>query len=203
MRRRVATFFGAAVASWLMAGIASAATATTTVPATAVHSYTPAHPTGAPQNGDCWTNSIASSRPTAYRCMVGNNIYDPCFQSGSSTVVVCDANPAKRQTGFALHLTKPLPPAQKTKGPIMPFMMQLRDGSVCTPETGTRALVGKTIVAYDCTASVQASGTYVGLGDKLNTKSPIWTAQRIVYRSGSKGAELVSSATVQIAAAWR
>jgi hypothetical protein len=204
MWSRAGAVFGAMALPLLVAEISLAApAATSTVPPTAVHAYSPSHPSGTPKNGDCWTNSIASNRPTAYRCMVGNNIYDPCFQSSSSTVVVCDANPAKRQPGFALHVTKPLPAAQKPNGPILPFMVQLRDGSICTPETGTRALVGKTVVGYDCTASGQATDTYVGLGDKLNMKSPIWTAQRIVYRSGSKGPQLVSSATVQIAAVWR
>ena len=173
-------------------------------PPTVVHEYVPPVPMGQPKSGDCFATSIASNRPTAYRCMVQNAIYDPCFLTSRPQALVCDANPAQDRRGFPLHAQKPLPAEQHPTGPVLPFLVRLRDGTVCAPETGTRALVGKTIVAYDCAASKgQSSSTYVGLADPLEMKTSIWRAHRVVYKAGSKGPELVSLSAVEVAAVWR
>jgi hypothetical protein len=77
---------------------------------TEVNLFRPAVPKGPSRSGECWTDSIAVSRPGGWRCMMGNEIYDPCFSSaGLAGGVVCDANPAKGSGGFILKLTKPLP----------------------------------------------------------------------------------------------
>ena len=31
-------------------------------------------------HGSCWIESLASSRPDAWRCSSANRIYDPCFR---------------------------------------------------------------------------------------------------------------------------
>jgi hypothetical protein len=58
--------------------------------------------TGGEQEGNCWTNSIAVNRSDAWRCMLGNRIYDPCFEAtGQTRQVICGANPVKHKDGFA------------------------------------------------------------------------------------------------------
>ena len=44
--------------------------------------------------GSCWTHSLASERPDAWRCMADHDIYDPCF-SGSPRkgTVACAEGP--------------------------------------------------------------------------------------------------------------
>jgi hypothetical protein len=75
---------------------------------TEVTVFRPPVPSGPSRSGECWTESIAVSRSGAWRCMVGNEIYDPCFSSaGLIDAVICDANPAKGSAGFILKLTKP------------------------------------------------------------------------------------------------
>jgi len=77
---------------------------------TQVGFFTPAVPKGTPRDGSCWTESIAVTRPGAWRCMIGNEIHDPCFQVRPLRgEVVCDADPSTKQAGFVLKLTKPLP----------------------------------------------------------------------------------------------
>ena len=62
---------------------------TATITATQVITYSPGPPTGEPQAGRCWTNSLAVWRDDAWRCIVGNEIYDPCFSEDDS--VICGA----------------------------------------------------------------------------------------------------------------
>jgi hypothetical protein len=84
--------------------------------------------------GDCWTTSIASRRMDAYRCMVVNSIYDPCFVV-TAKIVACPSalNP---NSGIRVLLTKPLPSAQRAGSPNV-WMMELANGVKCNVGTGT------------------------------------------------------------------
>jgi len=71
----------------LALGACTGATATPTsgdgaagsVAKTEVIAYQPGEPTGDPQEGECWTTSLILPREDAWRCMIENSIYDPCF----------------------------------------------------------------------------------------------------------------------------
>jgi hypothetical protein len=84
--------------------------------------------------GSCWTTSIASTRGDAYRCMVGNAIYDPCFMRGASSVV-CPENLVDN-SGLAIKLTKPLPPSASPQA-AQPWAMVLASHIACNRATGT------------------------------------------------------------------
>lgn len=85
-------------------------------------------------NGNCWTNSIASRRADAYRCMTKNSISDPCFVLAARSVACPSAMDPK--TGIRINLDKPFPRpeghSQRTA-----FMMKLAGGIVCNMGTGT------------------------------------------------------------------
>jgi hypothetical protein len=87
--------------------------------------------------GDCWTTSIASRRRDAYRCMVRNIIYDPCFVLNSRSVACPSA--LKPDLGIRIALTKQLPPPQRG-GARNVWMMQLANGVTCNIGTGTVVL---------------------------------------------------------------
>ena len=172
--------------------------------ATAVHTYHPQIPKGAPVAGNCWTSSIATSRPDAYRCMNGNAISDPCFATEKPDIVVCDPDPANGKPGFALRQKGALPASPTVAGAPAPWLVQLRDGTTCSPLTGTRPLVHELVVAYSCTpAKGQPDDVYAGLAEHIDSSSATWYARRIAYRSGKNGAELVASTRVPLAAVWR
>jgi hypothetical protein len=58
--------------------------------------------------GYCWTSSNNSTSSAAWRCMAGNNIYDPCYAPTHSThVVYCMTGPGSKKL-VAMSLTKPL-----------------------------------------------------------------------------------------------
>jgi hypothetical protein len=59
--------------------------------------------------GNCWTTSISSSASNAYRCMIGNNIVDPCFAASRAAKIVYCPMPSSSRKVLALTLTGPLP----------------------------------------------------------------------------------------------
>lgn len=85
--------------------------------------------------GNCWTSSIASTRSDAYRCMAGNEIYDPCFVINTKSVG-CPSD-LSADSGIVMKLTKPLPPAQSPLPAPQAFVMVLQSGAKCNRATGT------------------------------------------------------------------
>lgn len=86
-------------------------------------------------SGNCWTSSIASQRPDAFRCMVNDEIFDPCFGIDDKSVACPD--PAALNTGEIVDLTKPLPPAQSPPPSPQAWAMVLESGAHCNRATGT------------------------------------------------------------------
>jgi hypothetical protein len=177
--------------------------------ATSVIFYIPGTPSGQPQDGSCWTRSIAIPRPGAWRCTVANQIYDPCFAtpSGSGTLI-CGADPGLGKHGFPLRLTKPLP-TDLSKAPEQPpvWMFELADGSICEPFTGTMPMVGGEPARWSCFVPSSNGGAKVeqrGLVTKVN-RGTLWTAERYAESqvgSPSTGNRRVEAAKVPISKAW-
>ena len=86
-------------------------------------------------DGNCWTSSIASTRGDAYRCMTGNEIYDPCFVIDAKSVG-CPTD-LSSNAGVVMKLTKPLPPAESPAPAPQAFAMVLQSGAKCNRATGT------------------------------------------------------------------
>ncbi|MGH7779661.1 MAG: hypothetical protein ACREQR_07525 [Candidatus Binataceae bacterium] len=177
---------------------------------TQVNFFTPAIPAGAPRAGSCWTSSIAVMRPGAWRCMIGNEIHDPCFQvPPHQGEVVCDANPATNHAGFVLKLTKPLPndAAPPPEAPE-PWTMLLADGSICEPFTGTMPMVGGEGARWFCfdpSVPMSSPARSRGLVTKIN-HAAVWTVDRYAEsQAGPPGANdhrRVRAETVAVAKVW-
>ena len=167
------------------------------------------------EKGSCFASSIAAPyRADAWRCMVGNAISDPCFElaTGGGKSLLCGANPAAVSTSsmFVLQLTKSLPqasvpaPASTTSGTTQPsaWLVQLVDGTICTPFTGTRPFDASGDVAtYACNGGPNESMIF---GD-LNNASPVWTAEigSLSTATSTFPPPMVASATVPIYAVWQ
>lgn len=133
--------------------------------------------------GNCWTNSIASNQPNAFRCMVDNTIYDPCFTTEVKDKLVCNVDPNDARTAVILQLNKPLPPPVVTKTKkAQPWLIQLADGTLCRPYTGTTPFTGKFAIPYYCDNFTKLPSD-CGTGLVENTIKPgvIWKTQRIIY----------------------
>jgi hypothetical protein len=184
----------------------------TATPATQIIAYIPPTPASSTptENGSCWTNSIAAPfRADAWRCMVGNSISDPCFQIPNSiSSLLCNVNPTitDATSTFVLTLTKPLPAPDIPPG-VPPtswaWLVQLADGTLCTPFTGTLPITATGDAAsYGCAPG--PLGTDVMIFNGLNTSSSIWTAEiGTIAENTSSLPTIASSSTAPVATVWQ
>jgi hypothetical protein len=188
---------------------------------TQVIAYVPPAPaSGTPvERGSCFADSIAAPyRADAWRCMIGNAISDPCFTMPSAVQasgtpsslpqLLCGANPATADTSstFVLQLTKKLPQSEMPSGTIptnWAWVVQLNDGTICTPFTGTRPF-SKTgeVATYSCNGAV--SGEDLIFGD-LNNSGDAWTAEvgSLSTSTATFPPSIAQSSTVPIFAVWQ
>jgi hypothetical protein len=175
---------------------------------TLVSVFQPAVPKGPTKSGNCWTDSIAVDRRGAWRCMAGNEIYDPCFEvPGLRKAVVCGASPATKATGFVLELTGPLPkPSDQGRTISRPWLLKLSDRSICEIETGTIAQVSGLDVPYDCSDSHRCAddGTcpyMTGLTPSFH-RGKIWTAEKVAFSAGNGEMKLLTRERIEVVAVW-
>ncbi len=162
-------------------------------------------------SGSCWTSSIAAPfRADAWRCTVGNSINDPCFEIPGSKNLLCGANPSAPTTttsSFVLKLTKPLPAPETLQGPIPPnwaWLVQLSDGTPCSPFTGTLPIAQGDISAnYGCAPQAPGGEGVLIFGD-LNTSSSVWTADvGTLSVSTSSLPTVVNEKVIPVARVWQ
>jgi hypothetical protein len=144
--------------------------------ATRVVRFVPTKSPGEPRDGKCWTVSIAAPRVGAWRCMLGNEITDPCFVlPANGDLLVCGANPASGNPGFSLHLVEPMPAdVVKPSAVAAPWLLRLANGQVCSPFTGTVPLVDGREARWSC--ADPSTGTHPGLITQLD-EGTAWTAE--------------------------
>jgi hypothetical protein len=177
---------------------------------TTVIFFIPRMPSSEACEGSCWTRSVAIPRPGAWRCVVGNEIHDPCFAVPSTGAkLVCGSDPALGRDGFPLKLTKPLPP-DLTKAPESPpvWIFELEDGSVCEPFTGTMPSVGGQPARWSCfmpSPNLNKFPEQRGLVTRVN-RGRIWTADRYAESAvggPQPGSRRVEAAKVSITRVWQ
>jgi len=130
------------------------------------------------REGSCWTNSNIIRRSDVWRCMIGNEIFDPCYTVQDKTTIVCGARPDNKEpSGFILKLTNPLPTPDVAKGPSSSAsMIELEDGTMCdfiSGASGATDGVRNKRVGYSCRISSQ---NIVIFGDIQPGK--VWFAEK-------------------------
>ena len=118
--------------------------------------------------GNCWTTSIVAERPDAYRCMVGNDIYDPCF-GVSQTQALCPSGGPWTNHGLLLNSAPPSGQLNKdegTSGP--PWALQLSDGINCLEYSGATEVIAGQPLRYGCSGGV-------GLYGNVERSGQTWT----------------------------
>lgn len=122
------------------------------------------------QRGNCWETSLAAPRLDAWRCIVTDTIYDPCFSSPNyANYVICDASPATDALGIKVMLTDALPKSTATLADHQSWTLRLADGVVCTFLTGTTPIIDNLRVNYGCTNNAVVAGN--------PTAGSIWTVR--------------------------
>ncbi|MGC9974987.1 MAG: hypothetical protein ABSC36_06335 [Gaiellaceae bacterium] len=104
-------------------------------------------------SGYCWSSSFADVRNDAFRCFVGNEIYDPCFaaQYGSAHYVLCPLYTPDAKV-LRIDLARKLPPNSASGDPTRypPWAVQTISGKWCTIITGASGYIAGMRVEYGC-----------------------------------------------------
>lgn len=130
------------------------------------------------REGSCWTNSNIIQRSDVWRCMTGNEIFDPCYTARDKTTIVCDARPdINNPSGFVIKLTQPLPTPDVPNGPsLSASVIELEDGTICDSISGASGAtdgVRTERISFSCRIS---SKNVVIFGDLKSGK--VWIAEK-------------------------
>jgi hypothetical protein len=169
---------------------------------TSVIRFAPAVPRGDVREGSCWTDSIAVTRPGAWRCMVGNAISDPCFtvaSKGNRERLVCDADPALKRAGFVLKLTKPLPKSSNRQPRAEPWIFRLADNSICEAMTGTLSIVNGEPARWSCAIHIRDQVRPSGVVTEL-IPGKIWMAEK--FPESAIGTQRAVAEKVPVKTVW-
>ncbi len=118
--------------------------------------------------GKCWTSSIVTTRPDAWRCMTSNLIYDPCFSVPSGGgAVACLASPFSTKV-TVIVLTVGLPPSDAgSVGSGPPWALRLVRGDQCVMAAGATSVLGGMRANYFCNTGAILFGA-------PDTSRPTW-----------------------------
>ncbi len=167
---------------------------------TSVIQFAPPVPSGDVRAGSCWTESIAVTRPGAWRCSVGNGISDPCFTMlANHDRLVCDADPALKTPGFVLKLTKPLPRSSGREGKAEPWVFRLADNSICEAMTGTLSAVNGEPARWSCAIHIRDQVRPAGVVTKL-TPGKIWMADK--FPESAVGTQGATAEKIPVKVVW-
>jgi hypothetical protein len=196
---------------------------------TEIIDFTPAVPNAPQREGSCWISSIALPRAGAWRCMIGNAIFDPCFTTTDiSDAVICGANPATSDTGFLMRLTKPLPSASPVASSrLSPWIVELAIGqgqvpgpyampppkTFCSALTGTMPAVDGLAVPYSCwevnvESKPELGDMQIGLLDDFKP-GRVWTVTQVTFVVNPKPApnqppfKLTGKKTIALERIWQ
>ena len=171
--------------------------------ATKIIKFVPNNQARGVRGGKCWTGSIAAPRPDAWRCMIGNDIVDPCFATADANFVICNPNPARGNPGFKLKLTEPLPRSEIPAQPAYDggWLIELADSTLCRPATGaTFEVQGKTATYY---CDKDFKGSEIVLLDGFSTARPLWTAEKAKIAQSARGPKLIKSQKIAVKTVWQ
>jgi len=123
-------------------------------------------------SGYCFTSSDVTRRDDAWRCLVGNALYDPCFSSALAFgMVVCPV--PWNDTGTQINLSRPLPKTSSSTPPslsLQPWAVETAGGTFCTLSSGaSRAIHGQRL-NYFC-----GTGAKQGLWGFPDRRTQPWT----------------------------
>jgi hypothetical protein len=141
-------------------------------------------------SGACFTGSIVAMRSDAWRCTVGNVIFDPCI-SVNQDQVLCPSSGPWTNSGVLVSLPGGLPAAladqnQGTGG--QPWAVQLASGAQCLAISGATTVISGQRLAYNCTNGL-------GLYGNVQRSGPAW----MIFTGGAHSAQIKLQ---PIATAW-
>jgi len=128
--------------------------------------------------GKCWSSAAISGRQDVLRCMVGNGIYDPCFQLNNKQAF-CLSEPWVRD-GVLVQLQSVKQKAIQHAAPqkAIPWAVKLKSGARCVMLTGATFGIQNKRANYACD-----DGSY--LIGQFNRSSTLWTIEQIKIKKAA------------------
>jgi hypothetical protein len=131
--------------------------------------------------GSCWTGSMANPRPDAWRCMLGNQLFDPCFSQGITAekgdLVACIASPWQKQL-TVITLTSALTKQNPNRDRYLeqtPWAIVLNNGYHCIYDhTGTVYSVANLVQNASCQDQGLKSLTAFTAFKQIDRHLPRW-----------------------------
>jgi hypothetical protein len=165
--------------------------------ATEIIMFTP-QPSPETRSGMCIANSEIVPLPTAWRCGVSGEIYDPCLTAVDGATIVCGADPASGAPGFNLILESPLPVANVPQRAFPgALQFQLESGAICSWNSGDSIQVEGRRVNYICSDLTQLLG-------EVDQSQPLWTIEEVTLSNDGLGNyRIESSRAVPIMRVWQ
>ncbi len=170
MRRLAILVSAAAVLVAVGAGLAGSSTRVERWVAFHAGTLAPGVHVVASARGSCVAGSLADPRPDAWRCLSGNQLQDPCFSGGGSSVICPEGTPDSRDA-LRLGLVKPLPraranpPGGSTSG--YPWVIET-GGLYCYRAVGAVSVLAGRRVSYECAGASVLAG-------RPDRSRPVWT----------------------------
>ena len=170
-----------------------------TTPTVIIHFVAPEILPEIKTTGDCEESSVAQPyRQDAWRCIVQNEIYDPCFTVSDPELVFCPADPSQNNS-ILIKLENPLPK------PSMPaitknnwaWFLKLADGTYCSPFTGTLPPLENGVATYGCSGEKGK----VLIGDLM--EGNVWTAKEAILVQSGQNWVVKSSQQIVIDTVWQ
>lgn len=143
---------------------------------TAIHIYAPYSaegkliiPVSKTSAGSCFTGSIVSQRPDAWRCMEGNELQDPCFAAAlNSHAVACPEDGPWTGKVIVITLAQGLPSSganilrdnKPNKSPLTDpaWAIELIGGERCLFLAGTSSVIAGLRENYKCSGGLSLYG---------------------------------------------
>jgi hypothetical protein len=141
-------------------------------------------------SGSCFTGSSAIGRSDAWRCTVGNNLVDPCFQTGAEQVL-CPIGGPWGGTGLLVNL-----PANDLSNAVadkdagtrqLPWAIELDNGWKCLGLTGATNVIDGQRLGYGCSNGA-------GLYGNVHRSSSAWTIDAAAAHANSIQSEPIKQA---------
>lgn len=151
------------------------------------------------QKGYCFSTSVTAPAKSAYRCSVGNQIYDPCIFAVDGKTLVCGADPIKNTPGFVLETTSPLPEPE-TDGETLtnPWLIEFASGRICSFAQGASGVVGTQRINYYCESDEDTN--IVVIGDLKRGK--LWNATRAEIEGSPPNITVARESIVPLKRIW-
>jgi hypothetical protein len=132
---------------------------------------------------------------------VEDQVLDPCFTAADGETIVCAVFPGTSSPGFQLKLSAPLPPPDVSPhAPVVAFMIELADGTLCHSASGSTLAFDGRRLNYSCVGGSPGEQTVI-VGD-LETNT-VWRAEKATLGRTDGGFIVERSEMVDIQTVWQ